>query len=476
MADPVPGRRGVRPTGATAWHLTSAAALGIAVGVADARLAVAALGGALVAAAVVAVRRPLVGLTLLLAGYLTGGLQEHLVAVPGLLVWRDVLLAALLLRTAVAGRLSRVPRLPLAVVLMWAAHVLALAVVRDVPAAATLQGARLLFTGPAVLLVAAAWMTVDDLLRMLTWSAPVVAAATGLAVWQAQTDVSTLLAAGYEYGTTVRHAGGFVRAFGPLDHGLMFGHAMAVLVVVYVAAAWSSRGWPDVTRGHRMVLATTAGLAATGLALSLTRTAVIGAVVATLAVALVGAGRATGRRALMVGAVVLLGCAALVSVRGGAMFTRVLDGEDPSLTARLDTWASLRTHPDADLVTGSGPGTAGAVAQIVDTGADLPTVTDSWYAAVLVQYGVLGLVVLIVFMALLLAGLPPTRIRTSPAAAAAWGVVVHLGVTMATYNVWEELAAAVPAFLVLGAGLAAPVTADRRDRAAASNATTGSAA
>jgi O-antigen ligase len=405
----------------------------------------------LAALCALALMRPRFGLALLVAGWLTAGLQEHILGPDSLAaLWRDAILLGLTVRTVATRPLPRRAVLILGLVLLWAGYVLALAVVRDTPLLTILQAGRVAWSGPLAAVVAAAWLEDTALDRVLTLLLPIAVLATGFAVWQSMTDAEVLVAAGYEYGATVRHAAGHVRAFGTLGHGLTFGHAMAVVCVTYL--------WRVLAGDRGLVAITGATVAGVGLVLSLTRTAIFAAVIALLVVAL-RRGLASGRRWRTPGVLLLvtLSAAGILALRGGAFVVGVLDGSDTSLDARAERWAELLVTQD--LLVGEGPGSAGAIAQVGDD-PDALGVTDNYYLAGLVQYGIPGMLCLAGLLVVLAAGFTRPALRSSWTAAAGCACLVYLLVTMTTYNVWEELPVAIPALMMAGVGL--------RDRAAAS--------
>jgi O-antigen ligase len=420
---------------------------------------------ALAAAGVVAVAKPRIGIAVLWVTGLFYGVVLTLVhGNTTLTLWKDGLVALLFARTILSAearqRIRSVPRIPLILLAAYAVF-LFLGEVHD--RYLGLVGLRITFEWVLLLYVSAAWVDWRSLRKGLAWLLPLVVFSVALAIWQTRVGTQGLLQQGYQYDLNVRNAGGFVRAFGASSFGAAFGHGMAVLALAYLALALA----PLRAKDRWLGLAGSA-LAMTGVALSLSRTALVAAAIGAVAMVVMmkRPGVALPRRRLAVPALIIAALAvAIVANRGGSFVVQGFTGHDPSVQARLDRWAQI-WHSDRPLV-GDGPGAAGVSAAIVAAHRGLPPsvanqyVSDNYYVATLAQYGVVGLILLATFLILL-----GVRVRGSLRAGhhppwlplAGVGVVTYFVVAMVTVNVWEDIASAIFIWTVVGAALS---TSDR---------------
>jgi len=439
--------------------LAGAAVAGVALGRDPKLLVLAGLG----AAGIFAVAKPRVGIAVLwVTGLLYGFVLSLVHGNTTLTLWKEGLVALLFVRTVLSAeareRIRQVPRLPL---LLLAGYALVLLLLEVHDHYLGLMGLRVTFEWVLLVYVSAAWIDARSLHRGLALLLPLVALTVGLAIWQANIGTPALLQQGYEYDVNVRNAGGFVRAFGASTYGAPFGHSMAVLAVVYLSLAIAGR-----RRKDRWLGLAGSMLAITGVALSLSRTALVGSAAAAL-VMLITANRhrlSMSHLRRPVPILVVAGLAFwLVAHRGGSFFIQGFTGHDPSVQARLSRWSAM-WHADRPLV-GDGPGAAGVAAAIVAAHRGLPQsvanryVSDNYYVATVAQYGIFGLVLLLAFLVLL--GVRSVRaLRTGRhppwLSLAGLGVVTYLVVAMVTVNVWEDIGSAIFIWTVAGAALSAP--------------------
>jgi hypothetical protein len=236
----------------------------------------------------------------------------------------------------------------------------------------------------------------------------VVCAAYGLL--QQVLGASRLAAMGYEYNTTIRFAGGFLRSFSTFVQPFGFGLFEALVIVVCLPVALH-----DPKRGRNRLFLLALPLLGLGLLSSIVRAAWLGAALGAVVTL-------RARRAIVV-LLVPVALAAVVLIPPDAVRAAA---STSSTNERTQGWreniAAVVEHPF-----GLGIGATGSAAiTAADRGLDTATSyqPDNWYMKTLLELGSLGLW----FWILFLAAVVGTTLRASRAAAGA-DAALALGVT-----------------------------------------------
>lgn len=380
-----------------------------------------------------------------------------LVAGPGLLRVKELLLAALLARLVTDRRARGLARaVPVAPLVALGGVALLSLLFSSVPTVQALLGLRGLLQWPLLLLGACAYLDRREVERGLTLLLPVLALSTALAVWQYRSPVESLLSAGYSYFLNVREYAGVVRAFGGMIYSIPFGHSMAVLALAYLATAATADG-------RRLRLGSSAGaaLALVGLLCSGNRTALVGFAVSALTGAAVLLRRLADRRlrqrlGVAAAALALLGVLVVtLDPRAAEAIARLANG-GAALAARFDIWRVVVS--EADPLLGDGPGTFGVSALPRGASAADQTryfgagIVDNYYVTLYGQYG-LAAVPLVVGWLLVLRHRVARSTAALPDRLTALCCLVYLALAMLTLNIWEDFPQPVFLWSLVGAGL-----------------------
>lgn len=361
---------------------------------------------------------------------------------------------------------------------IWASYALILTLIGDTPFFASMNGIRLTFLGVLFLLAGGKLMAGRDMERLLFILVPLVVSNAVYAIWQFAQPPDALVLRGYEWAGTVRTVEGLgiTRGFGFFPNALTYGHTMGCLALAYLAFL-SSRPW--VAR-DRLLLIVGAVACLAGVAVSQVRSAIVALLVAVI---LVGVADPTLRRSpqttkvvgcvaaatiAAVAAALLLGNGSIVESWPARLWASAFSPDSGSLPARLELWRDIGDRHGSGLLVGSGPATAGAsaVAHKIDSGGtigigDLRSgVTDNYYLATALQYGVVGIASLAWILASVWNG-AYRRARLAAgssrgAALAALGCISYMTVAMAAINMWEDFPTAAVVLAIVGAGALGP--------------------
>jgi hypothetical protein len=314
------------------------------------QMAVLALAGAVaVPAAIAVIRRPQRGVLVLAAIVPFDGLLliiDHPGFVEG---WKEAVVLALLGATCLAPARSRAPRRRLP---GWVAPLGALIAVGAASAAVTggmqaLLGLKIGFF--YVLIAAVVWrcpLTARDRDRLVTvlMVTGVVAAAVGVA--QQLIGAERLNELGYEYNSTIRFSGGYLRSFSTFGQPFPFGFFLMLVLLVGAAHALEDpRRW----RSRAFLVATP--LLTLGMITSVVRAAWLGAVVGLLYL-----GITRHRALLLLAPVLVVSLLFLPSHALGAAFSS--DSSQERVTGWSANLQRIVEHP-----LGEGIGSTGAAAE-----------------------------------------------------------------------------------------------------------------
>lgn len=335
-------------------------------------------------------QRPQRGVLLLLVLLPFDGLLLLVDVPPPVTAWKEALLALTLL-AALQPRLRPSQPRPVPAWVWPAALLFTLSILALLwaPPLQALVGIKVTFFG--MLTAAVVWrcpLTARDrdLAVTLLAATGTVVAVVGLG--QQVLGPERLHELGYEYNSTIRFTGGWLRSWSTFNQPFPFAFFLMAVTLVAGSVALDD---PDRLR-NRLVLAALPLLVA-GMAVAVVRAAWIGLLVGAVYLAL------TRHRVLLAAAPVVLGTVAVALVLGmGAFFV------SPSVAARLDRWEQI-----PGLVTaapfGEGIGTAGAAAAKTEAlSGGVPTYDpvrmsatrvvfqpDNTYVKVLYELGVIGL-------------------------------------------------------------------------------------
>lgn len=376
------------------------------------------------------------------------GFLTRLAPSEGWLAAKDVLLLALVVRTATSAQgrrvLAKLPWLPFVALALVA---MASAVVNETPALTTIMGFRATFEWATLAWISAAWITAPMLRLLLVRLSPVIVAIALFAAWQAHVGESRLLSSGFQYAANVREAAGLVRSFGTITYGAPFAHTMAIIAMASLAIALYERDL-----GTRWACIVAASAAGAGIVLALNRTALAGAILGCGILLLAGSRcRLPSLGPIIVALCVILG---VMSMRGGAFLLPTQDDSVRSLDARFATWRTLVT--EVQPVLGDGPGSYGVAAVLGTAGhpSNPVVVTDNYYLATTLQYGVLGSVTLLWILMSVWRRLTLRRSESDWIVAAARASIAFLAIAMSVTNMWEDFPTPIFLWTVIGTGLA----------------------
>lgn len=249
-----------------------------------------------------------------------------------------------------------------------------------------------------------------------------------VALWQLSVGVPHLLDLGFIYGDSVRHASGELRAFGAFNYGAPYAYTMAV-----AALGWASLVF---ARERRAALVTSwvPACAVAGIALSLSRIALVGVAVAVFA-GLLRHRASPGILAAAAGAAIAVAAASGPAVR--AFISEGFTLQADSLVARLEIWRGRLAEVSTF---GQGPASAGAAFE--RAGETVPGegsgVVDNLYLSWAYQYGVIVGVAVITVWAVALMSTYVRHGRGDASAVHAGLVSVFALVAAFAVNFWEE--------------------------------------
>ncbi len=298
--------------------------------------------------------------------------------------------------------------------------------IQFLPAVQVSQGLRILLF-PVLGAIAACLITRRGLVTIMRFLSFVVVASFATSVLQQVAGVDSLVQSGLEYGTTVRTAGGVLRASGLA----LTNYELGSFAGVFAASAWL--WWaPQEVKPFWRAWSVFAGASAAGaLVTSSYRT---GMVVLVLSLAVFIIFRGNGRAGLRILAAVLVGAAIWGLGALGLLSTT-------SLETRTTVWQGLLQ--DEFTLLGQGLGSAGAA-----SGSSYSTgriSTDNYFLNLFVQFGVGGAIlalILVVWAVRLLA-----RSRKSPRFAGGY-VLFSCIVAFWFVEFWEYSSAMILAMVV----------------------------